>query len=145
MSYPGWGLIFPEEITTGLILENENISLISPWGSCSFSDHRALKRITKSSFWLTHWSPRVSPTAHPHHLPLELWHVPWRPGDMLFWPPFKDSPLSCWKCCQWAIFSLQSFWRGSLYVMTHPNGGIKAWPVDMSEQPWRAIFTPEPS
>ena len=34
---------------------------------------------------------------------------------------------------------------GSLCAMTHPGGGIKAWPVDMSGQPWKAIFTPEPS
>ena len=29
--------------------------------------------------------------------------------------------------------------------MTHPRGGIKAWPMDVSGQPWRAVFTPDPA
>lgn len=99
-----------------------------------FSDHRALKRITKSSFWL-HTSVTksfpLSTSSSP--TPLELWHVPWRPGNVLFWPPFKDSPLVARKCCQWAIFTLQSL-EGP--ACNDPSKwGIKAWSVDMLHNP----------
>ena len=33
---------------------------------------------------------------------------------------------------------------GSLCAMIHPGGGIKAWSLDVSGQPWGAIFIPDP-
>ena len=100
-----------------------------------FLDQRVLRRITKSPFSLTHKSSRVSSTVHAHHLPLELWYTLWgEHGDMLSWPPFKDSLSSCWKCCQWASLNHQPL-REQPMCTTHPGGGMTAWPVDVSGQP----------
>ena len=120
------------------------------WGypSCMdllyFLDQRVLRRITKSLFWLTYQSSRVSSTVHPQHLPLELWYMLWGEiGDVLSWPPFKDSLSSCWKCCQWASLNHQPLQEQPMCT-THPGGGMTAWPVDMSGQLWRALITPDP-
>ena len=111
--------------------------------SSIFLDYRVLTRITKSLFWLTHQSSSVFPTVHPHHLPLELWYMLWgKHGDVLSWPPFKDSLSSCWKCCQWASLNHQPLQEQPMCT-THPGRGMAAWPVDMSGQPWRAIITPD--
>ena len=42
-----------------------------------FLNHRLLRRISYSVILVKHQSPRVSITVHTHHLPLELWHMPW--------------------------------------------------------------------
>ena len=63
---------------------------------------------------------------------------------MLSWSPFKNSLSSYSKWCKWATLNHQPS-EGSFYAMTHPRGGIKAWPMDVSGQPWRAVFTPDPS
>ena len=75
-----------------------------------FLDQRAVRRITKSSFWLTRQSLRVYPIVYPHHLPLKLWHMLW--GDMeVCCPDLPSRTLrSCWLCCQWATLSHQPLW-----------------------------------
>ena len=76
-----------------------------------FLDQRVFRRITESSFRLKHQSSRVSSTVHPHHLPLELViHAQGGHGDVLSWPPFRDSLSSSCKCCQWATLNHQPLW-----------------------------------
>ena len=31
-------------------------------------------------------------------------------GDVLSWPPFRDSLSSSWKCCQWETLNHQPLW-----------------------------------
>ena len=86
-----------------------------------FLDQKVLSRITKSLFWLTYQSSRVSPTVHLHHLPLELWYMLWgEHGDMLSWPPFKDSLSSCWKCSVGKLKSPAP--PGAVYVHSPSRG-----------------------
>ena len=130
------------EITTGLILENE----VSP-----LHGDPALFHTTG------HWgeSPR-------HHSDLHISHQEFHPQYILItylWTcdtghedlemccsdlPSRTLPLVAGSA---PVGNLQppELLGVSLCAMTHPGGGIKAWPVDMSGQPWRAIFTPEPS
>ena len=103
-----------------------------------FLDQRVWGESLSHNFDLHISHQEFSPRVHPHPLPLDLWHKLWRHGDVLSWSPFENSLSSYCKCCKWALW-------GSFYAMTHPWGGIMAWPVDVSGQPWRAIFTPDPS
>ena len=105
-----------------------------------FLNHRVLRRISYSVILVKHQSPRVSVTMHTHHLPLELWHMPWgacrcavqtslhgliaQPLEVLLVGNLKPpAPLGT-ASVQWPI-----------RCMT-------AWPVDMSQQSQRVI-TPE--
>ena len=112
--------------------ENEDISPTWTFSSV-FLDKRALKRITKSSFWLKFNSPRVFPIVYPHHLPLELRHMLW--GDMETRCPDLPSGTHCPAAGNAASEQLK---------LPALHGGIKAWSLHVSGQPWKDIFTPDP-
>lgn len=129
------------EVTTGLILENE----VSPihgapalfhttghWGE-SPSHHSDL-HISYQEF-------------HPQYILITyLWSCDTCCGDMVMCCP--DLPLrTCCPVAGCAVSGQSSATRSSgdsFYAMTHPGGSIKAWPVDLSGQPQRTIFTPDP-
>ena len=70
-------------------------------------------------------------------------HAQGEQGDVLSWPPFKSLLSSSCKCCQWITLNHHPC-GGSLSAMIHPGGGIKAWSLDVSGQPWGAVFIPDP-
>ena len=108
MSYLGWWLI--------LRWRGDNWTNPWEWGFLSymdlfpyFLDQKAVRRIIKSSFWLTHQS------SFPHSTPSlptsgAVIHAMGGHGDVLSWPPFKDLLSNCWKSCQWASLNHQPLW-----------------------------------
>ena len=94
-SYLGWWLIL-----MWLPRRGDNWADPGEWGYLPymdlllyFLDQRVFRRITESSFCLKHQSSSVSPTVHPHHLPLELWYMP--RGDMEMCCPDLPSGTHC--------------------------------------------------
>ena len=130
------------EITTGLILKNE----VSPLHGAPALFHTT-----------GHWGESPS-----HHSDLHVSHQEFCPQYILItylWTcdtgredlemccsdlPSRTLPLVAGSAAS-GQSSAPELLGGSLCAMTHPGGGKKPWPVDMSGQPWRAIFTPEPS
>ena len=109
-----------------------------------FLNHRVLRRISYSVILVKHQSPRVSVTVYPHHLPLELWHTPWRACRCAVQTPLHGLVAQPLEVLLVGNLKLSGLSGRSLCTMTQPGGCMKAWPVGMSQQSQRVITSELP-